>query len=153
VKKLENTEEENTSARPEKIGILSNNVHEYFRGAIMTTLFLHHYFVPQKSYFGCAYLMNFHEDFDQADHIGTEAIQETYHRLFDIYKGNRTMLRELSHVLNHRLMFWDQILKQEPENPKPVEFLRIYLELFYKTHHYLTRQNFYGKRENWQIIE
>lgn len=97
--------------------------------------------------------MNFHEDFDRADHIGTEAILETYHRLFDIYKDNRTMLRELSHVLNHRLMFWDQILKQEPENPKPVEFLRIYLELFYKTHHYLTRQNFYGKRENWQIIE
>lgn len=118
----------------------------------MTTLFMHHYYIP-KSDWGYTYLMNFHEDFDNADHIGTEAIQETYDRLFDKYKNNRTMLRELSHVLNHRVTFWDRMRHKEPTNDKLFEFVRIYLELFYKAHDYLTRQNFYGKRENWQIIE
>ena len=118
----------------------------------MTTLFMHHYYVPKVDY-GHTYITNFHEEFDNADHIGTEAILETYNRLFDEHKENRNMLIELSHVLNHRVMFWDKILNQEPENSKPAEFIRIYLELFYKLHHYLTRQNFYGKRENWQIIE
>ena len=46
----------------------------------MTTVFLHHYFVPQKSY-GYTYLTNFHEEFDNADHIGIEAIKETFHKL------------------------------------------------------------------------
>jgi len=119
----------------------------------MTTIYMHRYFVPKKSYLGCEYLMNFHEDFDNADHVGTDAILETYNRLFDEHKENRNMLIELSHVLNHRVMFWDKMINQEPENSKPAEFIRIYLELFYKLHHYLTRQNFYGKRENWQIIE
>ena len=118
----------------------------------MTTLLMHHYFVP-KSYWGYTYLMNFHEDFDKADHIGTEAIQETYDNLFKSYKDNSTLLNELSHVLNHRLTYWADQSRANPTNQKYREFTRIYVELFYKSHHYVTRQNFYGKRENWQIIE
>lgn len=43
----------------------------------MTTVFLHHYFVPQKSY-GYTYLTNFHEEFDNADHIGIEASKKPF---------------------------------------------------------------------------
>ncbi len=119
----------------------------------MTTLFLHYYFVPQKSYFGCAYLMNFHEDFDQADHIGTEAIQETYDRLFEKWKNNLPLLKELSHVLNHRIAFWDKLHRGDPENQKYRDYIFLYLELFEKLHSYITRKNHYETRKEWQIIE
>ena len=46
----------------------------------MTTVFLHHYYVPKVDY-GHTYLTNFHEEFDNADHVGTDAILETYNRL------------------------------------------------------------------------
>ena len=42
----------------------------------MATLFMHHYYVP-KSDWGYTYITNFHEDFDKADHIGTDAILKT----------------------------------------------------------------------------
>ena len=152
----------------------------------MTTIYKPFY-IP-KECLGYVFKTNFHQEFDDADHEGVEAVKETYQRICNKNKDNIGILGELQIVLNSRLCFWEQklnklddsqkeyfssiadtyfdlfylileivdkdkILKQEPENPKPVEFLRIYLELFYKTHHYLTRQNFYGKRENWQIIE
>ena len=60
----------------------------------MTTVFLHHYFVPQKSY-GYTYLTNFHEEFDNADHIGIEAIKETFHKLFNQCKENGPLATRL----------------------------------------------------------
>lgn len=119
----------------------------------MTTLFLHYYFVPQKSYFGCAYLMNFHEDFDRADHIGTEAIQETYDRLFEKWKNNLPLLRELSHVLNHRIGFWDDMYRKDPSNKQYLKFSLLYLDLFEKSYKYLMRKKHYRTRKNWQILE
>ena len=51
----------------------------------MTTLFMHHYYIPKVDY-GHTYITNFHEEFDNADHVGTEAILETYNRLFEEWK-------------------------------------------------------------------
>ena len=48
----------------------------------MKTIYLHHYYIPKQA-FGCTYLTNFHEEFDNADHEGVEAILETYNRLYD----------------------------------------------------------------------
>ena len=95
----------------------------------MTTVFLHHYFVPQKSY-GYTYLTNFHEEFDNADHIGIEAIKETFHKLFNQCKENGPLAEELSYVLNLRIAFWDEKNLKEPSNPKFLELATIYLDLY-----------------------
>ena len=105
----------------------------------MTTLYMHHYYVP-KSDWGYTYLTNFHEEFDKADHIGTEAILETYNRLFEEWKSNETFLRELMLVLNHR-------------NKKYLEYELLYLDLCVKTRKYRRRKFYSETRKNWQIIE
>ena len=119
----------------------------------MTTLFMNRYFVPQKSYLGCEYLMNFHEDFDNADHVGTDAIQETYNRLFNEWKSNKVLLTELALVLNHRIGFWSDMIKRGTEVQKSRELTIIYLDLYEQTEKYLTRKNHYETRKEWQIIE
>ena len=118
----------------------------------MTTLFMHHYFVPQKSY-GYTYLTNFHEEFDNADHIGTDAIKETFHRLFNQCKDNGPLVKELSYVLNLRIAFWDEKNLKEPSNPKFLELATIYLDLYEWLRRYLLSKNYPFTRKRWQIIE
>ena len=50
----------------------------------MTTLFMHHYYVPKKAQ-GHVCKTDAHLQFDNADHIGREAILETYDRLFNLW--------------------------------------------------------------------
>ena len=118
----------------------------------MTTLFMHHYYVP-KSDWGYTYLTNFHEEFDKADHIGTDAILETYNRLFEEWKSNETFLRELMIVLNHRVAFWDERYRKEQMNKKHLEYELLYLDLYDKVCFYRERKKYYKTRQNWQIIE
>ena len=96
----------------------------------MTTVFLHHYYVPKVDY-GHTYLTNFHEEFDNADHVGTDAILET----------------------NHRIGFWDDMYSKEPSNKQHLKFSLLYLDLFEKSYKYLMRKNHYRTRKNWQILE
>ena len=118
----------------------------------MATLFMHHYYIP-KSDWGYTYLTNFHEEFDKTDHIGTEAILETYNRLFEEWKSNETFLRELMLVLNHRVAFWDEMNRNEPSNKQHLEFGLLYLDLYEKIYKYRRGKNFYAARQKWQIIE
>ena len=45
----------------------------------------------------------FLQDFTIADHFGLEAIQDTFNRAFEEWKGDYKMLTELVMVLNHKL--------------------------------------------------
>ena len=118
----------------------------------MTTLFMHHYYVPKKAQ-GYVCKTDAHLQFDNADHIGREAILETYDRLFEKWKNNLPLLKELSHVLNHRIAFWDKLHRGDPENQKYRDYIFLYLELFEKSHSYITRKNHYETRKEWQIRE
>ncbi len=119
---------------------------------LMTTLFLHHYYVP-KSDWGYTYLLNFHEEFDNADHIGREAVLETYDRLFNKWKTIYLFLRELRIVLNHRISFWDDMHHKELDNPKYTELTLLYLDLYEKTDRYMASKNYHETRKDWQILE
>ena len=119
---------------------------------LMTTLFMQHYYVS-KSDWGYTYLTNFHEQFDNADHIGTDAILETYNRLFEEWKSNETFLRELMLVLNHRVAFWAKQHRKEQKNKKYLEYELLYLDLCEKARKYRRRKYFCETRKNWDIIE
>ena len=69
------------------------------------------------------------------------------------WKNNLPLLKELSHVLNHRIAFWDKLHRDDPENQKYRDYIFLYLELFEKSHSYITRKNHYETRKEWQIIE
>ena len=97
----------------------------------MATLFMHHYYVP-KSDWGYTYLTNFHEEFDKADHIGTEAILETYNRLFNEWKDNSVYIKDIRKILNHRCTFWGFTASEEPNNKKYAEYGLTYLKLYEK---------------------
>ena len=118
----------------------------------MKILFLHHYYIPKKA-FGCTYLTNFHEEFDNADHIGVDAILETYDRLYNEWKDNSVYIMELMLVLNHRVAFWDEMNRNEPSNKQHLEFGLLYLDLYEKIYKYRRGKNFYAARQKWQIIE
>ena len=79
----------------------------------MKILFLHHYY-------------------DNADHIGVDAILETYDRLYNEWKDNSVYIMELMLVLNHRCTFWNNEIIKSPQNEKAVEYTSIYLDLFEK---------------------
>ena len=117
----------------------------------MTTLYMHHYYVP-KSDWGYTYLTNFHAEFDKADHIGTEAILETYNRLFEEWKSNETFLRELMLVLNHRVGFWDERYRKDGMNKKHLEYVLLYLDLCEKARKYRRRKFYSETRKDWEII-
>ena len=119
---------------------------------LITTLLLHHYYVP-KSDWGYTYLLNFHEEFDNADHIGREAVLETYDRLFNKWKTIYLFLRELRIVLNHRISFWDDMHHKELDNPKYTELTLLYLDLYEKTDRYMASKNYHETRKNLQILE
>ena len=118
----------------------------------MTTLFMHHYYVPKKAQ-GYVCKTDAHLQFDNADHIGREAILETYDRLFEKWKNNLPLLKELSHVLNHRIGFWDDMYRKDPSNKQYLKFSLLYLDLFEKSYKYLMRKKHYRTRKNWQILE
>ena len=82
-------------------------------------------------------LTDAHLQFDNADHIGTDAIYETYHRLFSEWKSNRVLLIELVLVLNHRIGFWSDMIKRDSNVQKGRDFTLVYLELYEKTEKYL----------------
>ena len=52
---------------------------------------MHHYYVPKKAQ-GYVCKTDAHLQFDNADHIGTDAIYETYHRLFSEWKVKMKLL-------------------------------------------------------------
>ena len=118
----------------------------------MKILFLHHYYIPKKA-FGCTYLTNFHEEFDNADHIGVDAILETYDRLYNEWKDNSVYIMELMLVLNHRVAFWAKQHRKEQMNKKYLEYELLYLDLCVKTRKYRRRKFYSETRKNWQIIE
>ena len=83
----------------------------------------------------------------------TEAILETYNRLFEEWKSNETFLRELMLVLNHRVSFWAKQHRKEQMNKKYLEYELLYLDLCVKTRKYRRRKFYSETRKNWQIIE
>ena len=50
----------------------------------------------------------FWDDFTIADIFGLDAIQDTYNRAFNEWKGNYIYLTELVMVLNHKIWQWYQ---------------------------------------------
>ena len=118
----------------------------------MTTLFMHHYYIPKKAQ-GHVCKTDAHLQFDNADHIGREAILETYDRLFNLWKTDNSLLVELKLVLNHRLVFWDGMHSKEPDNPKYAEFTFLYLDLYEKADRYIRSRSPKNIRKNWQILE
>ena len=118
----------------------------------MTTIYMNHYYVPKKAQ-GYVCKTDAHLQFDNADHVGTDAIQETYNRLFNEWKSNKVLLTELALVLNHRIGFWSDMIKRGTEVQKSRELTIIYLDLYEQTEKYLTRNNHYETRKEWQIIE
>ena len=118
----------------------------------MTTIYMNHYYVPKKAQ-GYVCKTDAHLQFDNADHVGTDAIQETYNRLFNEWKSNKVLLTELALVLNHRIGFWSDMIKRGTDVQKSRELTIIYLDLYEQTEKYLTRKNHYETRKEWQIIE
>ena len=118
----------------------------------MTTLYLHHYYVPKKAQ-GYVCKTDAHLQFDNADHIGREAILETYDRLFNLWKTDNSLLVELKLVLNHRIGFWDDMHHSEPDNPKYTELTLLYLDLYETADSYIESRSPKNIRKNWQILE
>ena len=48
----------------------------------------------------------FWDDFTIADMFGVEAVQDTFNRAFNEWKGDYKMLTELVSVLNHKIFQW-----------------------------------------------
>ena len=48
-------------------------------------------------------ITTFWDDFTIADHFGKDAIQDTYNRAFEAWKGDYKYLTELVMVLNHKI--------------------------------------------------
>lgn len=48
-------------------------------------------------------ITTFWDDFTIADHFGKDAIQDTYDRAFEAWKGDYKYLTELVMVLNHKI--------------------------------------------------
>ena len=73
---------------------------------------MHHYYVPKKAQ-GHVCKTDAHLQFDNADHIGREAVLETYDRLFNLWKTDSSLIVELKLVLNHRIVFWDEMHRND----------------------------------------
>lgn len=118
----------------------------------MTTLFMHHYYVPKKAQ-GHVCKTDAHLQFDNADHIGRETVLETYDRLFNLWKTDSSLIVELKLVLNHRIVFWDEMHRNDPENPKYLEFTLLYLDLYDKTYNYIESRDYKNIRKKWEVLE
>ena len=105
---------------------------------------------------GYTYLTNFHEEFDNADHIGIEAIRETYDRLVKKWKDNPLYIKEIKLILNHRCTYWNEITSKNPKNQNAIDYSVFYWHL------YIELKNLVGERYDlvkpltkidWKILE
>ena len=65
-----------------------------------------------KQEFGYEAITTFWEDFSIADAFGTAAVQDTFNRAFNEWRGNYKYLTELVMVLNHKMCIWYKENKQ-----------------------------------------
>ena len=72
-------------------------------------------------------ITTFWEDFSIADAFGKDAIQDTFNRAFNEWKGNYKYLTELVRVLNHKIWQWYE------END---EYGRLYNDLWERADYY-----------------
>ena len=120
----------------------------------MTTIYKPFY-VPREC-LGYVFKTNFHQEFDDADHEGVEAVKETYQRICNNNKDNIGILGELQIVLNCRLMFWN-VYYTNDDNPNTEYFLSLtdtYFDLFDQIQKIVDKDKILKeKREQWKIIE
>ena len=72
-------------------------------------------------------ITTFWEDFSIADAFGKDAIQDTFNRAFNEWKGNYKYLTELVMVLNHKIWQWYE---------KNDEYGRLYNDLWEQADNY-----------------
>lgn len=76
-------------------------------------------------------ITTFYYDFSIAERFGTDAIQETYARVFDEWKSNYKYLTELVMVLNWKT--WEHYKRNET-------FAKIYNDLWEQTDAYASKK-------------
>ena len=119
----------------------------------MTTIYKPFY-VP-RGCLGYVFKTNFHQEFDDADHEGVEAVKETYQRICKNNKDNIGILGELQIVLNSRLCFWEQKLNKLDDSQKEYfsSIADTYFDLFYLILEIVDKDKILKeKREQWKII-
>jgi hypothetical protein len=90
----------------------------------------------QKQEFGYDCITTFWEDFTIAEFFGLEAIQDTYNRAFEEWKGNYKYLTELVIVLNHKCNLLFRANKFAAS--------KLYSDLYWEAHSY-AKQNLKGE--------
>ena len=119
----------------------------------MTTIYKPFY-VPREC-LGYVFKTNFHQEFDNADHEGVDAVKETYQRICKNNKDNIRILGELKIVLNSRLCFWEQKLNKLDDSQKEYfsNIADTYFDLFYLIRKIVNKDKILKeKREQWKII-
>ena len=112
------------------------------------------FYVPREC-LGYVFKTNFHQEFDDADHEGVEAVKETYQRICKNNKDNIRILGELKIVLNSRLCFWEQKLNKLDDSQKEYfsNIADTYFDLFYLIRKIVNKDKILKeKREQWKII-
>ena len=112
------------------------------------------FYVPREC-LGYVFKTNFHQEFDDADHEGVEAVKETYQRICKNNKDNIRILGELKIVLNSRLCFWEQKLNKLDDSQKEYfsSIADTYFDLFYLIRKIVNKDKILKeKREQWKII-
>ena len=120
----------------------------------MTTIYKPFY-VPREC-LGYVFKTNFHQEFDDADHEGVEAVKETYQRICNNNKDNIGILGELQIVLNSRLCFWERKLNKLDDSQKEYfsNIADTYFDLFDLILEIVDKDKILKeKREQWKIIE
>ena len=112
------------------------------------------FYVPREC-LGYVFKTNFHQEFDNADHEGVDAVKETYQRICKNNKDNIRILGELKIVLNSRLCFWEQKLNKLDDSQKEYfsSIADTYFDLFYLIRKIVNKDKILKeKREQWKII-
>ena len=112
------------------------------------------FYVPREC-LGYVFKTNFHQEFDDADHEGVDAVKETYQRICKNNKDNIRILGELKIVLNSRLCFWEQKLNKLDDSQKEYfsNIADTYFDLFYLIRKIVNKDKILKeKREQWKII-
>ena len=120
----------------------------------MTTIYKPFY-IP-KECLDYVFKTNFHQEFDDADHEGVEAVKETYRRICNNNKDNIGILGELQIVLNSRLCFWERKLNKLDDSKKEYfsNIADTYFDLFDLILEIVDKDKILKeKREQWKIIE
>ena len=55
--------------------------------------------------------------------------------------------------MNHRIVFWDEMHRNDPDNPKYLEFTLLYLDLYDKTYNYIESRDYKNIRKKWEVLE